>query len=332
MELITADNQRKMEQEALRRTFIQIPMEIFYDPRLTPNDKIIYGRINTFDEFFESRAHTAELLNVSTKQVQRSITKLLDLGYIEFIHNDGRGNRYRATEAPLRELRMRRANKVHNIPSDTRLDEIDPSWTNCPHEGTNCPPNGTKCPTEYKESLNEQKDFSLEDKSSKDGKADGESSKPLNEEAPKRYGSAEINDLLDLWAQETGFSHHGVKMERYAISGLLRQYGPEATKALIRRVGRATRSRDRFAPQIAKPSQLRGKYEKLTALTVWENRKDLPSGDGPDLRKLYETPAEYREPQQETTLTKEELHQHAEDIRERYKGTAYERIFARRAK
>ena len=116
------------------------------------------------------------------------------------------------------------------------------------------------------------------------------------------------------------------------MSGLLRKYGSEATKALIRRVGRATRSRDRFAPQIAKPSQLRGKYEKLTALTMWENRRDIPADNGPNLRKLYETPEEYRQPEPEITATKEELHQHAEDIRAKYKGTAYEHIFNRRAK
>ena len=301
-----------MDQEPKNeKRFIMIPMEVMMDERLTLADKAVYGRGHFFNEYFESAGETAKLLGISENQVKISKRKLESLGFMTCIANDGRGKRY-VTLTPWQQ---------------GRLSENDRQRVRkCQSDDKNLTP-------EYKESLNEQKSFSLEDKSSKDGKADGESSKSLNEqEAPKRYGNAEINDLLDLWAQETGFSHHGTKMERYAISGLLRQYGSEATKALIRRVGRATRSRDRFAPQIAKPSQLRGKYEKLTALTVWENRKDLPSDDGPDLRKLYETPAEYREPQQETTLTKEELHQHAEDIRERYKGTAYEHIFARRAK
>lgn len=304
------------QQERLERNFILIPIEIFNDKRLTPCDKLIYGRINKFAEFYEAAAATGELLGISERQVKRSKQVLEQLGYIECIAETSKGKRYRTNDEAIRRDILARQK-----PEGCQIGTGGV---------TNCPKGVTNWPIESKESLNgkksSSKDKSLEDASvAEDG--------PLNEqEALKRYGSAEINDLLDLWAQETGFSHHGVKMERYAISGLLRQYGSEATKALIRRVGRARRSRDRFAPQIAKPSQLRGKYEKLTALTVWENRKDLPSGDGPDLRKLYETPAEYREPQQETTLTKEELHQHAEDIRERYKGTAYEHIFARRAK
>lgn len=304
------------QQERLERNFILIPIEIFNDKRLTPCDKLIYGRINKFAEFYEAAAATGELLGISERQVKRSKQVLEQLGYIECIAETSKGKRYRTNdEAIRRDILARQKSEGCQIGTGGV---------------TNCPKGVTNWPTESKESLNGKKSSS-KDKSFEDASVaeDG----PLNEqEAPKRYGSAEINDLLDLWAQETGFSHHGVKMERYAISGLLRQYGSEATKALVRRVGRATRSRDRFAPQIAKPSQLRGKYEKLTALTVWENRKDLPTDDGPDLRKLYETPAEYREPQQETALTKEELHQHAEDIRERYKGTAYEHIFTRRAK
>lgn len=331
--IIDYTNQREMEQEALRRTFIQIPMEIFYDSRLTPNDKIIYGRINTFDEFFESRAHTAELLAVSTKQVQRSVTKLLELGYIEFVHNDGRGNRYRATEAPLRQLRMERALKVRNIPTDTRPDEIDPSWTICPNERTICPPNRTICPTEYKESAKSEEN-------THGAQAPGEAKQndePLKEEPeqPTRYGKTEINELLDLWQEQTGFSHHGTKAERYAINNLLRKNGREATEALIRRVGAARRSDDQFAPQIAKPSQLQGKYSKLEALTMWEERQETQTTKRravePNPAALYfqEQPPEidYR-----AGKTKEELHAEAQSIRDKWAGTKYEFIFKRKNK
>lgn len=330
---ITYDNKREMEQEALRRTFIQIPMEIFYDIRLTPNDKIIYGRISTFDEFFESRAHTAELLNVSTKQIQRSITKLLELGYIEFIHNDGRGNRYRATEAPLRKLRMARSQKVHDIPTDTRMDEIDPSWTNCLNERTKCPQNRTKCPTEYKESINGEENSLIEDKSSIKAPAPTDESEigPLKEEQPKSYGKAEINDLLELWREETGFDHKSAKAERYAINNLLRKNGYEATKALIRRVGRARRSDNQFAPQIAKPSQLQGKYSKLEALVIWEEREAKkqqaeidakPAGPVVPRFTPYEDAREGK--------TEEELRAECQAIRDKYKGTKFEKIFGGR--
>lgn len=318
---ITYENKRIMEQEALRRTFIQIPMEIFYDSRLTPNDKIIYGRISTFDEFFESRAHTAELLNVSTKQVQRSVAKLLGLGYIEFVHNDGRGNRYRATEAPLRKLRMERSVKVHNVPTDTRTDEIDPSWTNCPNERTNCPIKQTNCPTEYKESIK------TEDTQMAQAPEDETDDEQLKEdESPKRYGNADINEILDLWEEATGFSHHSEKRERFAANNLLRKYGLEATKALVRRVEVARRSDDQFAPQIAKPSQLMGKYEKLTALTMWEERTakreeaERANSNTPDFRKLYanpEAPHYYHDCRPSTPEEKAEVHRKAEEIKKK---------------
>lgn len=314
-------DQNQQPQTDKARAYVHIEQELLGRKDFTPADKLVAARISGFEIFYESPATTAEFLGISVASVKRAKIKLEKLGALIVVKDDGRGKQYVVDYTALTHL-------------PSQIDTPQGRRSKIEHQVYQFDtPGVSNCDTEIKERSNGEKSFSLEDKSSKDGKADGDSSEPLNEqEAPKRYGSAEINDLLDLWAQETGFSHHGVKMERYAISGLLRQYGSEATKALIRRVGRATRSRDRFAPQIAKPSQLRGKYEKLTALTVWENRKDLPSGDGPDLRKLYETPAEYREPQQETTLTKEELHQHAEDIRERYKGTAYEHIFARRAK
>lgn len=318
--IIDYTNQREMEQEALRRTFIQIPMEIFYDSRLTPNDKIIYGRINTFDEFFESRAHTAELLAVSTKQVQRSVAKLLELGYIEFVHNDGRENRYRATEAPLRQLRMERALKVRGIPTDTRPDEIDPSWTICPNERTICPPNRTICPTEYKDRVNGEENIHGAEAPGKPSSND----EPLKEdEEPKRYGNAEINEFLDEWAEATGFAWHGVRQERFAAKNLIAKYGPEAIKALVTRVKAARHSDDQFAPQIAKPSQLVGKYEKLTALTMWEERnakakaKELET-TGPDFRALY--PAMERDPYEDvkdTPEAKAERHRIAQELRKK---------------
>lgn len=332
---ITYENKRMMEQEALRRTFIQIPMEIFYDSRLTPNDKIVYGRISTFDEFFESRAHTAELLNVSTKQIQRSVNKLLDLGYIEFVHNDGRGNRYRATEAPLRKLRMERSIKVHGVPTTTRLDEIDPSWTNCPNERTNCPQNRTKCPTEYKESINGEESLSSKDLSFEEAHEpqDDPGKDPLKEdEEPKRYGSAEINDFLDQWEEATGFDWHGTKQERFAAKNLIAKYGSEAIQALLRRVKAARRSTDQFAPQIAKPSQLVGKYEKLTALIMWEERQQKAQRPQPTTaRPVIEGPQVPRGPVYERDVredkTEEELRAECQSIREKFKGTKYERLF-----
>ena len=135
----------------------------------------------------------------------------------------------------------------------------------------------------------------MKDKSFKESlEPTSENDEPLNEESekPKRYGKAEINEILDEWEAATDFQWHGVRQERFAVNTLLRKFGPEATKALVRRVRTARRSDDQFAPQIAKPSQLVGKYEKLTALTMWEERcarikAKAAEMEGPDFRKLY---------------------------------------------
>lgn len=315
-----------MEQEQQDARFVILTQDILSRPDLSSNDKIVLARATGFPELYEAAETTAKLLGMSERSVRRSKQKLVELGYLIEVHNTGHGKKYVA-DVLLKHKRISSDTMTGQIDRSERTNDARPDKIG--HEtGQNWSSNRTKLVTENKERLNGEKSSSF-DKSKEDGTADGE---PLNEEAPKRYGNAEINDLLDLWESETGFHHHSTKAERYAISGLLRQYGSEAMKALIRRVGRATRSRDRFAPQIAKPSQLRGKYEKLTALTMWENRRDIPADNGPNLRKLYETPEEYRQPEPEITATKEELHQHAEDIRARYKGTAYEHIFARRAK
>lgn len=288
------------------KRFIMIPMEIMMDDRLTLADKAVYGRGHFFNEYFESAAETAKLLGISENQVKISKRKLESLGFMTCIANAGRGKRY-ITLTPWQQGRLSK--------SDTQ------TVRKCQSDDQNLTP-------EYKESLNGGERLSSEDKSSEDASA-GESEQ-INEEQPKRYGNAEVNDALDLWEHETGFNHHSTKSERYAIAGLIKQHGYEPTKALIKRVGIATRSRDRFAPQIAKPSQLRGKYSKLEALIQWERRQDYRDPDQPNLQKLYETPEEYQRPEAEDTTTKEERHANVEAIREQYRGTKYENIFCRR--
>ena len=91
-------------------------------------------------------------------------------------------------------------------------------------------------------------------------------------EQKKDFGREDINELIDLWAKETGINIKGQQNQRRQLYNLVRKYGFDATKTLIKRVGIATHSPDRFAPQIATPSDLTGKYSKLPKLELWENR------------------------------------------------------------
>ena len=92
------------------------------------------------------------------------------------------------------------------------------------------------------------------------------------ENSKKEFGRADVNELAELWESETGISIKGQQTERRQLYNLLRKYGHEATKTLVKRVGATRRSRDRYAPQIAVPSDLTGKYSKLPRMQMWEER------------------------------------------------------------
>lgn len=303
--------QRNKEQDALERKFLVIPFSVLADERLTPIDKLTYGRALFFEQFFEAPSRTAKILGCSENQIKISRRKLETLGFLKCISNDGRGKTYIAT------VNFNQQGRVSK--SDTQ------TIRNCPSENQNLT---TENKAENKAENNSSKDKSFEEAPAPTGESEIE---PLNEEQPKSYGKAEINDLLELWLEETGFDHKSAKAERYAINNLLRKNGYEATKALIRRVGRARRSDSQFAPQIAKPSQLQGKYSKLEALVIWEEREAKkqqaeiaakPAGPIVPRFTPYEDAREGK--------TEEELRAECQAIRDKYKGTKFEKIFGGR--
>lgn len=227
------------------------------DDRLTLADKFVFGRALCFHEFYESVERTAAFIGISVAQAQKSKQKLEKLGLIQCVADDGRGKKYLAELDPGRLVK-----------STNRLERLVKS-TNQPNKKDQA---GSQIlPTENKERLKEEKNNSFKDKSLKDGEMpDEQDAEPLKEQ--KTFGNPQVNELMADWTDATGFDHSKIKSERFAMAGLIKQHGYEATKALVRRVKAATRSGDPFAPQIAKASQLRGKYSKLEALVQWERR------------------------------------------------------------
>lgn len=86
------------------------------------------------------------------------------------------------------------------------------------------------------------------------------------------YGRAELNELVELWEQETTISIKGQQNQRRQLYNLLKKHGAEKTKQIIQLVGKAIKSRDCYAPMITKPSDLTGRFEKLSKLELWETR------------------------------------------------------------
>lgn len=238
---------RDQEQDKLMRHYIKIPFEVMLDDRLTLADKFVYGRALCFHEFFESVERTAVFIGISITQAQKSKQKLEKLGLIHCIEDNGRGKKYLAELEPSRLAKS--ANRLERLAkSANQLSKKDQAgWQNLP--------------TEIKE--REKREHSLKESA----EAPGE-----QEKEQKTFGNPQVNELMADWTDATGFDHSKIKSERFAMAGLIKQHGYEATKALVRRVKAATRSGDPFAPQIAKASQLRGKYSKLEALVQWERR------------------------------------------------------------
>lgn len=261
MDQIDPQQQLDQQQESERKLYIRIPNEILEDERLTATDKLVYGRAYSFRHYYESAEATGKALAICPNQVKISKRKLEKLGFFVMYENTGRGKKYIVPEPHIRLSK-----------SDSQTDRVSKfdsqSIKNESSEGQNLIP-------ENKERLKGEENSSLIDKSIKEAQAPGDESEEvqLNEESQKRYGNAEVNEILDEWEEATGFSWHSTRQERFATNTLLRKYGSEATRALVRRVKVARRSDDQFAPQIAKPSQLVGKYEKLTALQLWEERQ-----------------------------------------------------------
>lgn len=81
-----------------RKKFIALTFEICRRKDLTPTDKLVLGRIASFDTYFESTASCAELIGVSEQTVLKAKQKLEKLGFIKCIENDGRGKKYVASD------------------------------------------------------------------------------------------------------------------------------------------------------------------------------------------------------------------------------------------
>ena len=292
----------QIERDALQNkyahNYLLIPMPVMMNPELTLADKAVFGRAYGFDFLFESPTQTAAVLGISPSQVRVSKRKLEKMGLLTCVEENFFGKKYVA----------RLANYTYPLSeSDNPPIKI-------------CQPPCQNLTTENKERLKREETIVAP------APEDDTDDEQLSEESPKRYGNADINEILDLWEEATGFSHHSEKRERFAANNLLRKYGLEATKALIRRVEVARRSDDQFAPQIAKPSQLMGKYEKLTALKMWEERTakreeaERANSNTPDFRKLYanpEAPHYYHDCRPSTPEEKAEVHRKAEEIKKK---------------
>lgn len=239
------------------RRWVVVTQEILGAKDINAQDKLLLAYISSFEQYFASNASAAEFLGLTERVVERSRQKLTRLGYIDIVANTGRGNIY--------SFRLGRLAKNGESDSPKLADQTSQNWR-----------------TENKD---ENKDETY--------KGDENVADDEKEANKQEFGREDINELVELWEAETGISIKGQQNQRRQLYNLVRKYGLEGTQKLVERVGAATRSGDRFAPQIATPSDLTGKYSKLPKLEMWEKRNEIarPFGQGSGYQDNRPTPS-----------------------------------------
>lgn len=251
-------NNTPQEQEQIK--FLVMPFDILAIRELNMTDKFVLARIAGFRTFFEASQSTADFLGLTKLQVDRAKRKLSALGYIEELADTGRGKVYRCAD-------------VYSI-----LDKMD----------------GARKVTSDVTSKSHQ----VRRKSHTENKVENKDENIINapsaiDDSSKEYGRADINELIRNWSEQVHDIQGDKTQRRYAYN-LIRKYGAEGAQELVERVAAMKRKNDRFAPNIAKLSDLMGKYSKLDKLEAWEQRQEAESK--PNEPQYTPPPAYFRTP------------------------------------
>lgn len=251
-------NNTPQEQEQIK--FLVMPFDILAIKELNMTDKFVLARIAGFRTFFEASQSTADFLGLTKLQVDRAKRKLSALGYIEELADTGRGKVYRCAD-------------VYSI-----LDKMDDARKVTSDVTSKSHQVRRKSHTENKV---ENKDENIINAPS------------ANDDSSKEYGRADINELIRNWSEQVHDIQGDKTQRRYAYN-LIRKYGAEGAQELVERVAAMKRKNDRFAPNIAKLSDLMGKYSKLDKLEAWEQRQQAESR--PNEPQYTPPPAYFRTP------------------------------------
>lgn len=251
-------NNTPQEQEQIK--FLVMPFDILAIKELNMTDKFVLARIAGFRKFFEASQTTADFLGLTKLQVERAKRKLSALGYIEELADTGRGKVYRCADVYSMLDKMDGARKViSDVTSKSHQVRLK---SNIENKVENKDENIINAPS-----------------------ADDDSS--------KEYGRADINELIRSWSEQVHDIQGDKTQRRYAYN-LIRKYGAEGAQELVERVSAMKRKNDRFAPNIAKLSDLMGKYSKLDKLEAWEQRQEAESK--PNEPQYTPPPAYFRTP------------------------------------
>lgn len=223
-----------MEQKPNQR-FVVMRQSIILDRNLTPTEKLVYARVCSFDEFFESSETTAELFGVQPGTVKKAKIKLEKLGYIKCVRNTGRGKAYVAIYDDQPEPANQTCTDMNNRRAHLCTSDVH-----------------IYAPIEKKEKRILDTNVS-------------------RAKQPDEYGNSDINAIFQAW-QDAGLPAITSRMQanRRAVWNMLRN--KQIGKAgLVKAVELVAKSQsDPYAPSVPDLETL---SRRLGALEVWQRRQ-----------------------------------------------------------
>lgn len=231
-----------LEQKPNQR-FVVMRQSIILDKNLTPTEKLVYARVCSFDEFFESSETTAELFGVKSGTVKKAKIKLERLGYIKCVRNTGRGKAYVAIYDDQPE-----PSKLEASANQTCTDMDDRRARLCTSDVH------IYAPIEKNREENIELDTNVS-----------------RAKQPDEYGNSDINAIFQAW-QDAGLPAITSRMQanRRAVWNMLRnkQIGRERLFRGVQLAGKAYG--EPYAPAVLSFEDLN---RKLTALELWNDKK-----------------------------------------------------------
>lgn len=239
-----------MDADKRRFTGIWIPAEIWTDDQLSGLAKMLYAEIASFGErgCWKKSEELMAPLGIRSATFQQLCRQLRERGYISEKRMFGRVVRTTTLgfQSSAQNPHQCESRAVHQ--AEWQADE-------------------------QAESRAVHKEYSKNKERVK-----GEQNK--KEPAENSYGRADLNELVTLWESETSISIKGQQNQRRQLYNLLRKHGADKTRAIIKLAGKAIKSNDRYAPLITTPSDLTGRFEKLSKLQLWESRNQVARSFG----------------------------------------------------
>lgn len=182
-------------------TGVWIPKDVMESDELSPLDKLVYGEIACFEECYASNAWLAKRIGRSEMTARRSISKLIELGFIENIGNNGRFRLIRIAKIRLKNehhVQKRTPTMFKNEQSDcSKMNTID-------------------------KSIDKSKDILV----SKDTKA----IQPVKAEVVRTQRSLDIDQAFVIWEEIMGYPLQANKTDRRSLQAILSRKGMDLDK------------------------------------------------------------------------------------------------------